>query len=111
MLVWLLSWSESMLILVSGTFVFFQVYLAHGSQNELSSFDQTYPLLLLLNQTKETDHTSNARLEMAQKMAALQAARDLNPEASRRQLAMTLGIPESTLRHWEQRQKLQYPKK
>ena len=30
---------------------------------------------------------------------------DLNPEVSRRQLAMTLGIPESTLRHWEQRQK------
>lgn len=105
MLVWLLSWFESMLILVSATFVFFQVYLAHGSQNQFSSFDQTYPLLLLLNQTKETDHTSNPRLEMAQKMAALQAARDLNPEASRRQLAMTLGIPESTLRHWEQRQK------
>ena len=104
MLFLLLSYCEYLLILMIGTFVLFEFapHLAFGNQNEFSP--DTYPLVLLLNQTSETRLGENARLQIAEKMAALAAARDLNPEVSRRQLATTLGIPESTLRHWEQRQ-------
>ena len=100
LLYWLLCWCESALILMIGAFVLFEGTANFAHSREFSST----PLVLLLNQTSKTESPQNTRLEIARKLAALQAARDLNPEVSRRQLAMTLGIPESTLRHWEQRQ-------
>jgi hypothetical protein len=104
MLFWLLSCCEYALILMIGTFVLFEFALdfAHGSQKKFS-FSPSTPLVLLFNQTSKENSTKHTRLEIAEKMAVQAKARDLNPETSRRQLAMTLGIPESTLRHWEQR--------
>lgn len=103
-LFWLLSWVEYALILMSGAFVFFEFALDFAHQNQLPFSPETTPLVLLLNQTASLSSDENTRLQIAQKMAALAVARELNPEASRRQIAQTLGIPESTLRHWEQRQ-------
>lgn len=103
-LVWLLSCCEDMLFLMTGAVILFEftshfAHFAHGTQNEF--LPQTYPLVLLLN--SKNQHSEDVRLKIAHKMAALEAAQYLNPEASRRELATTLGIPESTLRYWEQR--------
>ena len=60
---------------------------AHESQNDFYFSPQTYPgPVLLLNQTSKTESGKNARLEIAKKIAALAADRNLNTEASIRQL-------------------------
>ena len=50
-----------------------------------------------------TNHSST-RDQVANQLAAYVALRENNPDLSRREAAKKLGIPESTLRYWQQRQ-------